>query len=111
MIKLLAILLAMGMAMVQGALPTQLSNNQWTQHDVSSMADYERLLDLRSLAMEFYREFRNISTADVHLLGERIGSQDLQCLADMAQFMSALSAPKAWALKSGYYNIFNFDAI
>lgn len=53
----------------------------------------------------------NFGTADVHLLGERIGSQDLQCLADMAQFMSALSAPKAWALKSGYYNIFNFDAI
>ncbi|XP_043660070.1 O-acyltransferase like protein [Drosophila teissieri] len=97
MIRVLGILLTVGLVVVEGALPTQI--NLLAEHEVSSMADYERLLDLRSLPMEFYREFRNISTADVHLLGERFGPEDLQCLADMAQFMSALSAPKAWALK------------
>ncbi|EDX02122.2 nose resistant to fluoxetine protein 6 [Drosophila yakuba] len=97
MIRVLGILLTVGLAVVKGTLPTQI--HLLAEHEVSSMADYERLLDLRSLAVEFYREFRNISTADVHLLGKRLGPEDLRCLADMAQFMSALGVPKAWAIK------------
>ncbi|XP_017055215.1 nose resistant to fluoxetine protein 6 [Drosophila ficusphila] len=69
------------------------------EREVSSLGDYERLMDLRSLGKEFVREFQNISSQDLHLLEGRTTEQDLVCLADLAQFMKDLTAPKLWALQ------------
>ncbi|KAH8342868.1 hypothetical protein KR059_000974, partial [Drosophila kikkawai] len=59
---------------------------------------FQRLLELPSLGPEFYRQFRNISASDLHLLDGRLNQQDLVCLADLAQFMGSLASPKLWAL-------------
>ncbi|XP_022209524.2 nose resistant to fluoxetine protein 6-like [Drosophila obscura] len=62
--------------------------------------DYERLKGLRSLGAEFAGHFRNESLTELDLFNSRIPSQeDLLCLADMAQFMQALTGGKLWALK------------
>ncbi|XP_016995112.2 nose resistant to fluoxetine protein 6 [Drosophila takahashii] len=93
-------LLIVGLAVAQGALPTQDVLLKAGEYGVSSsMEDYERLMELRSLGMEFFREFRNISAKDVHLLDGRFDQQDLVCLADLAQFMGGLTSGQFWALK------------
>ncbi|XP_016949352.1 nose resistant to fluoxetine protein 6 [Drosophila biarmipes] len=90
-------LLALCLASVQGTLPGS-DVLLAKERGVASMADYERLMKLRSLGTEFFREFRNMSSADLHLLEGRLSQQDLVCLADMAQFMSGLTSAKKWAL-------------
>ncbi|KAH8354694.1 hypothetical protein KR084_002745 [Drosophila pseudotakahashii] len=93
-------LLIVGLAVAQGALPTQDILLKTKENGVSSsMEDYERLMELRSLGMKFYREFRNISATDVHLLDGRFDQQDLVCLADLSKFMEGLSSAQLWALK------------
>ncbi|XP_017066870.1 O-acyltransferase like protein [Drosophila eugracilis] len=96
MIRLAGTVLIIWLAVAKGALPTQNILSQ--ENEVSFVANHERLMDLRSLGMEFFREFRNMSATDLHLLGERYDAQDLICLADMANFMTALTTPKKWAL-------------
>ncbi|XP_034664724.1 nose resistant to fluoxetine protein 6-like [Drosophila subobscura] len=62
--------------------------------------DYQRLMELRSLGVEFAEHFRNATLSDLDLFHPRVPSQeDLLCLADMAQFMQALTAGQLWALK------------
>jgi len=94
-------LLVIWLALAQGALPNH-DVLLKKENEISSMADYERLMELRSLGMEFFREFRNMSSTDLHLLDGRLSEQDLVCLADMAQFMSGLTSAKRWAIKSVY---------
>ncbi|XP_034127394.1 nose resistant to fluoxetine protein 6-like isoform X3 [Drosophila guanche] len=61
--------------------------------------EYLRLMGLRSLGVEFAEHFRNASLSDLDLFQPRIPSQeDLLCLADMAEFMQALTTGKLWAL-------------
>ncbi|XP_022209522.2 nose resistant to fluoxetine protein 6-like isoform X3 [Drosophila obscura] len=88
--------------------------------DVDVPRNYQRLMGLRSLGVEFAEHFRNESLTELDLFISRIPSQeDLLCLADMAQFMQALTGGQLWALKmidawgsipSGLLegNIFNF---
>ncbi|BFF91962.1 nose resistant to fluoxetine protein 6-like [Drosophila madeirensis] len=62
--------------------------------------EYQRLISLRSLGVEFAEHFRNASLSDLDLFHPRIPSQeDLICIADMAQFMQALTTGKLWAAK------------
>ncbi|XP_034653957.1 nose resistant to fluoxetine protein 6 [Drosophila subobscura] len=71
----------------------------YQQENGFSMANYERLMDLRPLGTEFFRHFGNISEADLELLEGRLPSQqDLVCLADIAQLMQALTSGRLWAL-------------
>ncbi|SPP73715.1 nose resistant to fluoxetine protein 6 [Drosophila guanche] len=64
-----------------------------------SMANFERLMDLRPLGTEFFRHFENISEADLELFEGRLPSQqDLVCLADITQLMQALTSGRLWAL-------------
>ncbi|XP_017145314.1 nose resistant to fluoxetine protein 6-like [Drosophila miranda] len=110
MVNVLCSLLVCGLVLVSAA--------QLKDGDV--LQDYQRLTGLRSLGVEFAEHFRNASLTDLDLFHSRIPSQDdLLCLADMAQFMQALTAGKLWALKmidawgsipSGllYGNIVNF---
>ncbi|XP_017034972.1 nose resistant to fluoxetine protein 6-like [Drosophila kikkawai] len=84
-------------AVAQATLPTRQIPMEDTYHRHPN-ASYERLLELPSLGPEFYRQFRNISASDLHLLDGRLNQQDLVCLADLAQFMGSLASPKLWAL-------------
>ncbi|XP_017145313.1 nose resistant to fluoxetine protein 6-like [Drosophila miranda] len=89
MVNVLSSLLVCGLVLVSAA---QLKD------DV--LQDYQRLKRLRPLGVEFAQHFRNASLTDLDLFHPRIPSQeDLLCLADMAQFMQALTAGKLWALK------------
>ncbi|XP_034127392.1 nose resistant to fluoxetine protein 6-like isoform X1 [Drosophila guanche] len=86
--------------------------------------EYLRLMGLRSLGVEFAEHFRNASLSDLDLFQPRIPSQeDLLCLADMAEFMQALTTGKLWALNmidawgsipsgllyGNFYDLGNFD--
>ncbi|XP_016976560.1 nose resistant to fluoxetine protein 6 [Drosophila rhopaloa] len=90
-------LLIIWLAVANGVLPTH--DVLLKEAEISSLGDYERLMELRSLGMEFFRQFQNISATELHLLDERLNEQDLVCLADMAQFMSGLTSVKKWAIK------------
>ncbi|XP_026847251.1 nose resistant to fluoxetine protein 6 [Drosophila persimilis] len=90
MVNVLCSLLVCGLVLV--------SAEQLKDGDV--LQDYQRLTGLRSLGVEFAEHFRNASLTDLDLFQSRIPSQDdLLCLADMAQFMQALTAGKLWALR------------
>ncbi|XP_026847265.1 nose resistant to fluoxetine protein 6 isoform X1 [Drosophila persimilis] len=90
MVNVLSSLLVCGLVLVSAA--------QLKDGDV--LQDYQRLKRLRPLGVEFAEHFRNASLPDLDLFQSRIPSQeDLLCLADMAQFMQALTAGKLWALR------------
>ncbi|EDW38986.1 GL13843 [Drosophila persimilis] len=68
--------------------------------DGDVLQDYQRLTGLRSLGVEFAEHFRNASLTDLDLFQSRIPSQDdLLCIADMTEFMLALTSGKLWALR------------
>ncbi|XP_068155410.1 nose resistant to fluoxetine protein 6-like [Drosophila tropicalis] len=80
--------------------------------------NFHKLMKLRPLGVEFAEFLQNTSA-----LPELPNKQDLQCLADITQWMSSLTSGKYWALKmidswgsipSGYlygsrYDMGNFD--
>ncbi|XP_062124809.1 nose resistant to fluoxetine protein 6-like [Drosophila sulfurigaster albostrigata] len=87
MVKILIALLLIGLSLVHS---TEFLNDE----------EYQRIVELRPLAVEFSKYYRNITQADLDLFTNRLPDQeDLQCLADMAQLMAALSTRKMWALK------------
>ncbi|XP_022209523.2 nose resistant to fluoxetine protein 6-like isoform X1 [Drosophila obscura] len=90
MVNVLGTLFVCGLVIVSATEPKE--------QDV--LQDYQRLMGLRSLGVEFAEHFRNESLTDLDLFNSRIPSQeDLLCLADMAQFMQALTGGQLWALK------------
>ncbi|KAH8421541.1 hypothetical protein KR009_012235 [Drosophila setifemur] len=92
-------LLFIFLATAQAALPARLEQLHLAEESpLPALKDYRRLMELRSLGMEFVRQFENISATDVDLLEGRLDQQDLVCLADMAQFMKDLTSAKLWAL-------------
>jgi len=63
--------------------------------------EYQRIKELRPLAVEFLHYFENITQADLNLPNNRLPSQqDLQCLADMSQLIEGLSSGSLWAFRS-----------
>lgn len=61
--------------------------------------EYQRMMQLRRLSVEFIDFYKNISISD--LIGTRLPSQqDLQCAAEVALLSQALSSGSRWALKS-----------
>lgn len=95
MVKIIAALLLVGLAMV--------SSLELEFDEIDSLDSYEQFMELRLLAMEFSHHFRNITTADLDMPSTREPSQqDFNCLADMIQLMSGLSSRSMWALKSMY---------
>ncbi|XP_062124806.1 nose resistant to fluoxetine protein 6-like isoform X1 [Drosophila sulfurigaster albostrigata] len=79
---------------------TQVSSVQIAPNTLISKEDYHRIMEFRSLAVEFMHHFGNFSQADLDLPNSRIPSQqDLQCLADMALLMNGVTSLNYWALK------------
>ncbi|XP_016995137.2 nose resistant to fluoxetine protein 6 [Drosophila takahashii] len=84
---------------------------------------YLAFAQLRSLAVEFFDHYSNVTLADLHL-NERLPTlQDLECLADLALLSKDLASSKYWALKmidswgllpsgvlvGNWWNLGNFD--
>ncbi|XP_017103756.2 nose resistant to fluoxetine protein 6 [Drosophila bipectinata] len=65
--------------------------------EAPTMADYQRLMKLRSLGMEFFHQFKNISTTEPQFLDE-LERADSSCILDMKQFMEDLTSAKFWAI-------------
>lgn len=67
----------------------------------NSTESYQRIMELRPLAIEFAQHFKNLSEVDLDLPGTRLPSQqDLRCLSDMTQLLGGLASSKLWTLKS-----------
>ncbi|XP_032311857.1 nose resistant to fluoxetine protein 6 [Drosophila ananassae] len=66
-------------------------------HEGPTMADYQQLMKLRSLGMEFFHQFKNISTTEPQFL-DGLARAETSCLLDMKQFMEDLTSAKFWAI-------------
>ncbi|EDW67403.1 uncharacterized protein Dvir_GJ24124 [Drosophila virilis] len=92
MVKIIVALLLFGLALV--------SSLQLKPDDLVAMEDYQRMVELRPLAVEFSQHFRNITQKDLDLPSTRLPSQqDLQCLADMSELLGGLTSGSFWAIK------------
>lgn len=93
MVKIIVALLLFGPALV--------SSLQLKPEELVAMEDYQRMVELRPLAVEFSQHFRNITQKDLDLPSTRLPSQqDLQCLADMSELLGGLTSGSFWAIKS-----------
>ncbi|XP_060663466.1 nose resistant to fluoxetine protein 6-like [Drosophila nasuta] len=62
--------------------------------------NYQRMMKMRHLAIEFFDYYENITATDLILPGTRLPNlQDLQCLAEVAQLTQALQSGSLWALR------------
>ncbi|KAH8272280.1 hypothetical protein KR044_006721, partial [Drosophila immigrans] len=62
--------------------------------------NYQRLMQLRHLAVEFFDYYDNITVTDLIAPKLRLpNEQDLRCLAEMAQITQALRTGQLWALR------------
>ncbi|KAH8241173.1 hypothetical protein KR032_001440 [Drosophila birchii] len=69
--------------------------------DTEVMQDFQYIKQLRSLGLLFDQYLQDNTTHDLGLQLPRLPSQDdLLCLSDWTQFMTALQAGQYWALKS-----------
>ncbi|KAH8272279.1 hypothetical protein KR044_006677 [Drosophila immigrans] len=65
-----------------------------------SMATYQRMLQLRHLAIEFFEYYENITVTDLmHPQARAPTLQDLLCAAEVAQLSQALQTGSLWALR------------
>ncbi|EDW66331.2 uncharacterized protein Dvir_GJ15968 [Drosophila virilis] len=61
---------------------------------------YQQLMRLQSLGMDFMQYFQNITLQDLDIPSTRLPSkEDLQCLADMSLWMKGLTTGRYWSLK------------
>ncbi|KAH8387903.1 hypothetical protein KR093_010286, partial [Drosophila rubida] len=61
---------------------------------------YQRMIQLRHLAIEFFEYYENITATDLIVPDTRLPSQqDLMCLAEVAQLSQALRSGQLWALR------------
>ncbi|XP_064538746.1 nose resistant to fluoxetine protein 6-like [Drosophila montana] len=62
--------------------------------------EYQQLMKLQSLGVDFVRYFQNITMQDLDIPSTRLPStEDLQCMADMSLWMKGLTSGSYWSLK------------
>ncbi|KAH8399761.1 hypothetical protein KR215_002108 [Drosophila sulfurigaster] len=65
-----------------------------------NIEEYQRMMQLRHLAIEFFDYYENITTTDLIVPGSRLpNQQDLLCLSEVAQLSLALRSGQLWALR------------
>ncbi|KAH8272269.1 hypothetical protein KR044_002584, partial [Drosophila immigrans] len=63
-----------------------------------NFTEYQRLMQLRHLAVEFFDHYENITATDLIVPGTRLpNEQDLRCLSEVAQLSQALRSGELWA--------------
>ncbi|KAL7744528.1 hypothetical protein ACLKA6_017050 [Drosophila palustris] len=76
------------------------SNEALESHGDFNIENYQRMIQLRHLAVEFFDYYQNITVTDLIVPGTRApNQQDLQCLAEVVELSVGLKSGKIWALK------------
>ncbi|KAL7744527.1 hypothetical protein ACLKA6_017049 [Drosophila palustris] len=76
------------------------SSEALESHEDFNIENYQQMMQLRHLAVEFFDYYENITATDLIEPGTRApNQQDLQCLAEVAQLSQGLKSGSVWALR------------
>ncbi|XP_034490672.1 nose resistant to fluoxetine protein 6-like [Drosophila innubila] len=68
-------------------------------HGDFNIESYQRMVQLRHLAVEFFDYYENITATDLIVPGRAPTQQDMLCLAEVAQLNQGLKSGSIWALR------------
>ncbi|XP_043867396.1 nose resistant to fluoxetine protein 6 isoform X2 [Drosophila mojavensis] len=75
-------------------------NVEQQQHFQMEPMDYQQIRKLQSLNLKFTEYFQNITVKDLDMFSTRLPNRDdLQCIADMGQWMNDLKSGRLWSMK------------